>query len=67
MDPDKLKKFDRTGTKHSEETKEKIRNALEGKKRGKYKKKEKLDEALKDFSDAVDKFEQHVTSTAREE
>ncbi|WP_176061572.1 NUMOD3 domain-containing DNA-binding protein [Burkholderia multivorans] len=36
MDEEKLKRFDRTGTKHSEETKKKISEAQKGKKRGKY-------------------------------
>ncbi|MGY6156625.1 hypothetical protein [Paraburkholderia graminis] len=39
MDKDHLKKFDRTGVKHTDESKEKMRQAKLGKKRGEYKKK----------------------------
>lgn len=43
MDEEKLKRFDRTGTKHSEETKKKISEAQKGKKRGKYRPRIKKD------------------------
>jgi len=36
-----LKKFDRTGAKHTDESKEKMRRAKLGKKRGPYEKKKK--------------------------
>ena len=43
MNEEKLKRFDRTGTKHSEETKKKISEAQKGKKRGKYRSRVKKD------------------------